>query len=148
MARLAEVLADLAPRRLTLVVYDAYRPARATRAMVAWCARTNNAHLLDGYVGRRSRHNRGVAIDVGLAHRDSGGVLPMGTDWDAFHPGSGFDAATGAARANRRALRDAMTGRGFVPYSREWWHFELPVEPLPPERDVPYGRDEPDGNDE
>jgi D-alanyl-D-alanine dipeptidase len=145
---LAAVQADLRPRGLGLLVYDAYRPRRATVAMVDWCERTGRAHLLDGYVGRRSRHNRGTAVDVGLVHLASGGVLPMGTAWDAFHAGSWFGHAVGAARANRRALREAMTARGFRPYDREWWHFELPLEPAPPERDVPYGADEPGEPDE
>lgn len=141
---LAGVQSDLSARGLGLLVYDAYRPRRAVAAMVGWCERAGMAHLLDGYVGRRSRHSRGVAVDVGLVHLTSGGALPMGTAWDAFHPGSWFRNAVGAARANRRSLRDAMTARGFRPYDREWWHFELPVDPPPPERDVPYGAGEPD----
>ncbi|MBX3276015.1 MAG: D-alanyl-D-alanine carboxypeptidase family protein [Sandaracinaceae bacterium] len=135
---LARVLERLARERLTLVVYDAYRPLRATEAMVAWCAAHGREDLFDGWIGRTSRHHHGVAIDVGLAWRESGAPLPMGGAWDAFGPESHFEGAVGAARANRRALRAAMVAEGFAPYWREWWHFERPTTPLPPARDAPY----------
>jgi len=136
---LSRVVEGLAPRRLTLVVFDAYRPVRATRAMVEWCERHGREDLLNAYIGRTSRHSRGVAVDVGLAWRSSGAALPMGTEWDTFHPGSWTAHATGIARANRRELLEAMTAEGFTPYEKEWWHFERLVDPLPPALDVPYG---------
>lgn len=136
-AALVRVLDRLAPRGLGLVVYDAYRPRRATEAMVAWCEANGREELLAGWVGRTSRHNRGVAIDVSLAWRD-GGELPMGGAWDEFDARSHAAGAIGAARANRRELAEAMGAEGFAPYWREWWHFERPVDPLPPVRDVPY----------
>lgn len=142
--RLADVLAELARERLALIVYDAYRPRRAAHAMADHCERAALGHLLAGYIARESRHSRGVAVDVGLCQRESGAPLPMGTEWDAFHPGSWYANATGAARAHRRRLREAMLAHGFRPYEREWWHFECPLDPLPPVLDIPYGADEPD----
>ncbi|MCB9594075.1 MAG: peptidase M15 [Sandaracinaceae bacterium] len=138
-AALERALGRLAPRGLGLVVYDAYRPVRATRAMVDWCEAHDRTDLLEGWVGRTSRHNRGVAIDVGLAWRD-GSELPMGGAWDDFAPHSYVEGAVGAARANRRALAQVMIAEGFVPYWREWWHFEWPMDPLPSEHDEAYGR--------
>lgn len=138
-AALGRIVDALAARRLTLVVFDAYRPVRATEAMVRWCEAHGREELLQGYVGRTSKHNRGVAIDVGLAWRDGGAPLPMGTVWDAFHRGSWTAHATGAARANRRALTEVMEAHGFEGYRREWWHFEYAIDPLPPPLDVPYG---------
>ena len=35
------------------------------------------------------------------------------------------------ARANRLLLANAMRARGFIPYSKEWWHFTLRNEPFP-----------------
>lgn len=136
---LVRVVEGLASSDRTLLVFDAYRPVRATRAMVAWCVANGQEELLDGYIGRVSRHNRGIAIDVGLAKPSSGEVLKMGTEWDAFVPGSRFANARGEALENRRALRAAMEAQGFVPYDKEWWHFERPVEPLPAALDAPYG---------
>lgn len=144
-ARLEAVLDDLAAEGLGLVIYDAYRPVRASLRMVRYCEAHGRASLLDGWVAPRSRHNHGVAVDVGLTQRASGRALPMGTAWDAFEAGSQVANATGPARVHRRRLADAMTARGFVPYAREWWHFELPLEPRPPALDVPYGADEPGG---
>ena len=141
---LARVACDLSREGIGLVAHDAYRPRRATLAMVAWCEQNGMEHLLDGWIGRESRHNRGTAIDVSLAHLESGGRLPMGSAWDAFEPASFFHGSIGPARAHRRLLREAMMRHGFRPYDREWWHFELPLDPMPPPRDVPYGRDEPD----
>ena len=64
-AALARVQLRLRARGLGLKVWDAYRPVRATLAMVAWCERTGRTSLLDeGYIARRSRHNQGVAIDL------------------------------------------------------------------------------------
>ncbi len=137
-AALGAVLSELARERLGLVVYDAYRPRRAAHAMADWCE-ANRPELLSGYIARESRHSRGVAVDVGLAQRESGALLPMGTAWDTFSPASWFANAVGAARVNRRILREAMTRAGFAPYDREWWHFELAIDPLPPALDVVYG---------
>lgn len=136
---LCGVLEELGRQRLGLVVYDAYRPHRAAHAMADWCA-ANAPELLSGYIARDSRHSRGIAIDVGLFQRESGAVLPMGTDFDEFHPGSHFANATGAARAHRRLLRETMMRHGFSPYDREWWHFEHATDPPPPVLDVPYGQ--------
>lgn len=141
--RLVCVVERLAAQRLGLVVFDAYRPRRAAHAMADWCERARLDYLTSGYLARESRHSRGVAIDVGLCQRESGAWLPMGTEWDAFHPGSWFANATGPARVHRRLLREAMQTQGFAPYDREWWHFELRLDPLPPVLDVPYGMDEP-----
>ena len=64
----------------------------------------------------------------------------MGGAWDDFAPHSYVEGAVGAARANRRALAQVMIAEGFVPYWREWWHFEWPMDPLPSEHDEAYGR--------
>jgi D-alanyl-D-alanine dipeptidase len=131
----AETLAD---RGFGLVLYDGYRPARASRAMADWAHRTGNEWILDGFVAVRSRHNTGVAVDLALA-RD-GVPLDHGTGWDAFVPQSAPFAADGQVLATRLVLREAMESAGFVGYSKEWWHFQLPRDF--PRRDVPYGDDE------
>jgi D-alanyl-D-alanine dipeptidase len=35
------------------------------------------------------------------------------------------------AQANRALLAQAMKRRGFMAYSKEWWHFTLRAEPYP-----------------
>src|SRR5688572_8431139 len=64
-AALARVQARLQTGGLGLLVFDGYRPVRATLAMVKWAEQSRRRHLLDdGYIARRSRHNQGVAIDL------------------------------------------------------------------------------------
>lgn len=122
-----------------LLVYDAYRPVRASQAMVAWTARTGNAWVLaEGYVAEASHHNRGTTVDVSLWEPATGALLDMGTPFDAFSEASHALNAVGVPLANRLALRRAMTDAGFVPYEKEWWHFSYPLHEAPP-IDVPYG---------
>lgn len=135
---LRNVLDDLLTQRISLIIYDAYRPRRATDAMVAWAMASGNAHLLDeGYIARRSYHNRGNAIDLTLFSIGDGQVLDMGTDWDVFHDGSHIPNATGVAQDNRTRLHGAMTAHGWTPYIKEWWHFNYPLDNAEP-IDVPY----------
>ncbi len=135
---LVKVQHDLREQGLGLVVFDAYRPRRATKAMVAWAEGHDRVDLLeDGYVARTSGHARGHTIDLGLVDLDSGEVLDMGTDFDTFSVDSHTRRAEGEALERRLLLRDAMRRRGFVPYAREWWHFAHPTEGLP-SRDAPY----------
>ncbi len=61
VAALGRVQTRLRTGGLGLLIFDGYRPVRATLAMVDWAERTGRADLLDGYIARRSRHNQGVA---------------------------------------------------------------------------------------
>ncbi len=135
---LAQAAEDLAEHDLGLVVYDAYRPRRASEAMVAWAdARGREDLLADGWVAARSAHNRGQAIDLGLYRLADGQPLDMGSAWDHFGPTSFLRGVDGAALAHRLRLRGAMVRAGFVPYNREWWHFTW-VGEAGPALDAPY----------
>jgi hypothetical protein len=124
---------------LVLRVFDAFRPIRATEAMYTWAAARGRRHLFaDGWIARRSMHNRGVAVDVTLVDARTGEAVPMGTAFDAFDPGSSYPNAAGAAAAHRRQLRAAMTTAGFASTDLEWWHFEL-GRGDEARRDAPYG---------
>lgn len=128
----------------TLIVYDAYRPYRGTRAMVAWAERTNQVHLLDdGYIARRSGHNHGHTIDLGLADPVTCAPIDMGTPWDTLDVRSHTRNATGKILENRLLLKREMEAQGFHYYSKEWWHFGFPLDGTKG-RDVPYGCHEPD----
>ena len=141
---LARVQSALAAQGLGLVIFDAYRPRRATDAMAAWAERTNQTALLDGgYIARRSRHNHGTTVDLGLVDRATGALVDMGTDFDTLTPASRTRAAQGAFLERRLRLKDAMEKEGFRAYFREWWHFQFEVTGSRP-RDVPYGRCERD----
>lgn len=134
---LGRVQRDLAERGLGLEVFDAYRPARATRDMVRWARRTGNDHLLDGYIAERSRHNEGRAVDLTLVRLATGREVDMGTPYDSFSPKAATENARGAVLQNRRLLVRAMAAHGFTNYSREWWHYEW-GRPAP-RLDIPLG---------
>ena len=124
---------------LGLVIWDAYRPKRATADMVAWAEQTGQEWLLEqGYLVRDSRHNRGGAVDLSLYDLESGQLLDMGTEWDFFGAESNTFEARGLALENRLRLRNWMLEVGFLAYDVEWWHFELPNATELPVWDVPY----------
>ena len=136
-AALARVQRRVASEGLTLHVYDAYRPVRATLAMVDWTRRTGREDLpRDGYIAGRSRHNLGLAIDLTLAERDGGRELDMGTAFDTFSAAAHTANATGLVARNRQRLVAAMTAEGFANYDQEWWHFSYPL-PTPVRFDLP-----------
>jgi zinc D-Ala-D-Ala dipeptidase len=55
---------------------------------------------------------------------DSGRPLEMGTGYDDLSSRVHTRNASGRALRNRLVLARAMERFGFVPYWREWWHFE------------------------
>lgn len=140
---LARVQEELKARGWGLLVYDAYRPERATKAMVAWALRSGRRDVLDGgYVARKSGHNHGHTIDLTAVDLATGALVDMGSPWDLFDAKSHTDNASGRALEHRHALRDAMVRAGFVPYAKEWWHFGFPLKGTKP-LDVPYSCAEP-----
>jgi D-alanyl-D-alanine dipeptidase len=124
---------------LGLLVLDAYRPARASRAMVRWARRTGREHLLNGWIAARSNHNRGAAVDVTLVRLETGRPLSMGTEYDAFSSRSATTAVRGKPLRNRLRLRRALEDQGFRNYRREWWHYDFPAELGAPRIDVALG---------
>jgi D-alanyl-D-alanine dipeptidase len=127
-AALARVQRSLRPQGLGIKIFDAYRPVRATLAMVDWTERVNRPDLLkDGYIASRSRHNLGLAIDLTLIELATGRELEMGTPFDTFSAAAHTANASGEAAANRQILKAAMEREGFVNYDQEWWHFSFNV---------------------
>ena len=124
---LAAVQHRLAPSGLGLKVYDAYRPARATRAMVAWARAQGRGDLVGPYIASVSYHNSGQAVDLTLVEPGTGRERDMGTPYETFTPAAHTANATGVAAANRAALVEAMHAEGFVNYEGEWWHFNYLV---------------------
>jgi len=127
-AAIALVESDLRQHGLGLKIFDAYRPVRATLAMVDWTQRVHREDLLrDGYIASRSRHNLGLAVDLTLIELATGRELEMGTPFDTFSAAAHTANATGIAAVNRQRLKSAMERRGFTNYDQEWWHFSYEV---------------------
>ena len=144
----------------SLVVFDCYRPQSAVDAMVAWVQSgkgtdpayfpnvSRAALIRQGYIGAKSSHARGSAVDVGfdllsgepsaggtprVCSRTDRGTADFGTPFDCFDPASRTDAKTVAeqARRFRKDLVALMRKGGFRNYPGEWWHFNLKPEPFP-----------------
>jgi zinc D-Ala-D-Ala dipeptidase len=110
------VQADLAASRLALKVYDCYRPARATRAMVQWAldGRAENRRfyprlakpsLLAGYIAGHSRHATGTAVDLTLVEASPSASA-------AFDPRASYGPCTGPA-AQRAPDSSLDMGTGY-----------------------------------
>jgi D-alanyl-D-alanine dipeptidase len=120
---LGRVQRYLRRRGLGLLILDAYRPARATRALVRWAERTGLGDLVGTYIARRSNHNLGSAVDLMLVRLSDGRRLRMGR-FDALGPGAHTLEASGRVLRNRLTLKRAMERFGFTNYWREWWHYD------------------------
>lgn len=127
-AALARVQLSLRAEGLSLKVLDAYRPVRATEAMVTWATATGREDLIsDGYIADRSRHNLGVAIDCTLVDLSTGAELDMGTPYDTFSDAAHTANAVGQVAVNRLRFVTAMAREGFANYDKEWWHYSYVV---------------------
>jgi D-alanyl-D-alanine dipeptidase len=127
---LGRVQARLRPGGLGLRIFDAYRPVRATLAMADWAERTGRRELLEsGFIGRRSQHNLGVAVDVTLVDLVTGTAVPMGTAFDSSTTAAHTADTTGQALRYREILVRTMESEGFSTHEQTWWwHFSYAVE--------------------
>jgi len=144
---MAEVSKKLIKRGYIIKVWDAYRPQGAVNHFVRWAADMNdvlskkvfypdvckNRLLVDGFIAKNSGHSRGSAIDLTLVDMLTGKELDMGSAFDFFGDisGHGTDMITEEQAQNRLILKNAMEDGGFLPYSKEWWHYTLADEPYP-----------------
>jgi D-alanyl-D-alanine dipeptidase len=133
---LARVQRRLRGEGLGLKVFDAYRPVRATLAMVEWAEQSGRVWVLDqGYVARQSGHTRGNTVDLTLVTLRGGREIDMGTPFDTFSEAAHTANASGAVLENRLRLKRAMEAEGFANYEKEWWHYRLAADDVP--LDVP-----------
>jgi D-alanyl-D-alanine dipeptidase len=131
-----------------LLVYDAYRPQRATDHFVRW-SRDDNDDLMKaqyypnidkkdlfskGYISVKSGHSRGSTVDVTIVSLKTKQILNMGSPYDLFDEVSNVDH-TATISKNQHALRLLLKRRmekhGWQSYPQEWWHFTLKDEPFP-----------------
>lgn len=136
-AALAAVQKDAEKQGLRLVVYDCYRPQRATRAFIAWARDDKDQAMKEayypnigkeklfdlGYIAKASAHSTGTAVDLGLVGLD------FGTPFDLFDETSATNNPSIAkeAQQNRKLLLALMQRHGFTNLPQEWWHFSLPL---------------------
>lgn len=144
---LARALALARNRGYGLLIWDAYRPARAVRDFLRWAEepedfRTKARHYPNiekaqmlplGYVAEKSGHCRGSAVDLTLIELSTGLAADMGGIFDLMDPVShhGAQGISEEAQQNRALLRDILIACGFNDYRYEWWHYALAKEPYP-----------------
>ena len=121
---LARVQRAPAPARARAAVFDAYRPARASRALVRWARRTGRGHLVGTYIARRSNHNLGSAVDLTLVRLRTGGGCGWAPATTTSARAPTPSTRSGRMLRNRLTLVRAMERHGFTNYRREWWHFD------------------------
>ena len=133
--KLAKAAASLRIKGFRLVIYDAYRPLTAQKAL--WAAKPDPKWVADPQKG--SSHNRGGAVDLGLADK-AGKPLPMPSQFDEFGPHARHDAAGVPAEARRNAviLKSALSDAGFEPLCDEWWHYRDSDAKTWPLLDIPF----------
>lgn len=109
-------------QKLQLVIYDCYRPKSLQQKMYDIVKNPKYVAL----PSKGSNHNKGCAIDVGLAD-SSGKELDLGTTFDDFTEKAQYssDLISDIAKNNRKILREIMQKAGFKPYNNEWWHFNF-----------------------
>lgn len=130
-----------------LLVWDGYRPQRASDELVEWLTDAKNEQgkdayypklshmelLTKGYVHKRSAHSRGCAVDLALYLLETWDLVPMGTNYEFMDERSvhGAEGLTATELKNRELLRYIMEQSGFMACGAKWWHYELKKEPYP-----------------
>lgn len=139
---LQKVQQKLIEKKMTLVIFDAYRPQRAVNQFVEWAKNPNDqkmkkeyypaidkSHIIElGYIATRSQHSRGCALDLSIAAQNADGgyvLLDMGTPFDFFDETSHTmnQNIPDISKKHRIFLLSLMEEAGFRNYSKEWWHF-------------------------
>ena len=108
-------------RGYRLVLFDCYRPISVQKEM--WAIKPNKNYVTPPEKG--SMHNRGLAVDMGLADLD-GNLLEMGSDFDEFAKESHWTFPHEPGIMERRnMLRQRAEEMGLLPIRTEWWHYSL-----------------------
>ena len=120
--KLRRVARKLEEEGYRLVLWDAWRPASAQRAL--WQAKPDGKFLTPP--SKISRHRRGTSVDLSLADKE-GKILEMPSGFDEFNAKADEDFSDVPKEAAQRAriLRAAMFSAGFSGVPDEWWHYDL-----------------------
>lgn len=131
-----------------LLIYDAYRPQRATEHFMRWAEDESDTTMkmefypnvekrdlfAKGYISAKSGHSRGSTVDLTIVSLKTKQILNMGSPYDLFDEVSSLEH-TATISQNQHALRQLLKRRmekhGFQSYPQEWWHFTLKDEPYP-----------------
>lgn len=121
---LKNIAKELEAKNLGLLIWDAYRPYRAT--VKFWKMIHDERYVANPAKG--SGHNRGIAIDLTLYEISTGELLEMPTGFDNFSDTAHHDFMLLAEKKimNRQLLKNTMEKHGFKSLETEWWHYAWP----------------------
>jgi len=108
----------------TMVIYDAYRPKSAQKAL--YDIVKDHRFIADPY-NSRSWHNVGRAVDISLADSLTGELLEMPSGMHVFNESAMrrfHDSWSTDVQQNVDYMTEVMTSCGFGTITSEWWHFE------------------------
>ncbi len=133
---LAAVQKELKAYGYGLMVFDGYRPYRATVAFYEKFR--DSTYVASPYTG--SRHNRGCAVDLTLYSLKTGKPLSMPTPFDSFdkQAWAAYPQVSEVVLKHRKLLQDVMLRHGFQIYAYEWWHFDYAGWKQFPLMDIPF----------
>ena len=119
---LARVARSLQEKGYRLVIWDAWRPTYAQKAL--WAAKPDGKYLTPP--SKISRHTRGTSVDLSLADQN-GQILEMPSEHDEFNAKADEDFSDVPKEVAKRArlLRNTMFAAGFSGVPDEWWHYDL-----------------------
>lgn len=135
---LKRVQADLAPEKLSLKVYDCYRPTRAVRAMADWAHDGDDSDTTKrfypglqkrnlfklGYIAGQSKHSTGTTVDLTLIKLPAA-AAPR---FDPTDPTARYGACTGSA--NKRAPDNSIDmGTSFDCFDVKSYGLNKTIEP-------------------
>ncbi len=120
---LKKAQAEFQKRGVGIVVFDAYRPYKAT--VKFYETYHDTTYVASPYRG--SRHNRGCAIDMSLVDLKTGKELKMPTEYDSFKKEAWptTPVKDPEAKKNRDLIISVMERKGFKVNASEWWHFDF-----------------------
>ena len=121
---LQTVVLLLKPLRLKIKIWDAFRTQLAQEFL--FNRMPGQSYISNPNSGVCS-HCRGIALDLTLTDRFDR-ELDMGTQFHDFRvlAHHGNDMISEEAQRNRLILAGVMSVAGFVPLTRQWWHYRLP----------------------
>lgn len=121
---LKNIAKELEAKNLGLLIWDAYRPYRAT--VKFWKMIHDERYVANPAKG--SGHNRGIAVDLTLYEISTGELLEMPTGFDNFSDTAHHDFMLLAEKKimNRQLLKNTMEKHGFKSLETEWWHYAWP----------------------
>jgi len=121
---LKNIAKELETKNLGLLIWDAYRPYKAT--VKFWRMIHDERYVANPAKG--SGHNRGIAVDLTLYEISTGELLEMPTGFDNFSDTAHHDFMMLAEKKimNRQLLKNTMEKHGFKSLETEWWHYAWP----------------------